>query len=68
MISVELAQARLNTSFIVIAMLCSPALYKDCKVALATLCTELTRIQDGRYAAVDPTSPGLSMPYRSFTA
>ena len=27
----------------------------DCN---ATLCTELTRIQDGGYTAVDPTSPG----------
>ena len=34
-----------------------------CKVALAALCTELTRIQDGGYTAVDPTSPGLSTPY-----
>ena len=38
-----------------------------CKVALATLRTELTRIQDGGYTAVDPTSPGLSTPYKSFT-
>ena len=29
--------------------------------------TELTRIQDGGYTAVDPTSPGLSTPYESFT-
>ena len=29
----------------------------DCKVTLATLCTELTRVQDGGYTAVDPTSP-----------
>ena len=36
-----------------------------CKVALRT---ELTRIQDGGYTAVDPTSPGLSTPYQSFTA
>ena len=42
MISVGLAQARLNTSFIVIAMLHSLAQYQDCKVALATLRTELT--------------------------
>ena len=40
---------------------------EDCKVALATLHTELTRIQDGGYTAVDPTSPGLSTPYRSST-
>ena len=39
-----------------------------CKVALATLCTELMRIQDGGYTAVDLTSPGLSTPYQSFTA
>ena len=40
----------------------------DCKVALTTLRTEMTWIQDGGYTAVDPTSPGLSTPYRSFTA
>ena len=38
-----------------------------CKVALATLHTELMRIQDGGYIAVDPTSLKLSMPYQSFT-
>ena len=43
------------------------ALPGDCKDALATLCTELTRIQDGRNTAVDLTSPGLSTPYRTFT-
>ena len=31
------------------------------KVVLATLCTELKRIQDSGYTAVDPTSPGLSI-------
>ena len=35
-----------------------------CKVVLTTLCTELMRIQDGRYT----TSPELPTPYRSFTA
>ena len=30
--------------------------------------TELTQIQDGRYTAVDLTSPRLFTPYRSFTA
>ena len=42
--------------------------HRDCKVPLETLHTELTRIQDGRYNAVDLTSPGLVTPYRSFTA
>ena len=39
-----------------------------CKVALATLRTELTQIQECGYTAVDLTSPGLSMPYQSFMA
>ena len=39
---------------------------RNCKVALATLRTELTRFQDGRYTAGDPTSPGLSMLYQTF--
>ena len=39
----------------------------DCKVALATLRTDLTWIQDGGYTAVDPTSPRLSMAYQSLT-
>ena len=38
-----------------------------CKVPLATLRTELTRIQDDGYNAVDPTSPGLSTPYQGLT-
>ena len=38
----------------------------DCKVVLVTLRTELVRIQDGGYTAVDPTSPGLSTLYQSF--
>ena len=37
------------------------------KVVLATLHTELMQFQDSGYTAVDPTSPGLSMPYQSFT-
>ena len=39
----------------------------NCKVVVATLRTGLMRIQDGGYTAVDPTLPGLSMPYRSLT-
>ena len=42
-------------------------LLQNCKVALATSRTELTRIQDGGYTTVDPASPGLSTSYRSFT-
>ena len=33
----------------------------------ATIIVQLTRIQDGGYTSVDPTSPGLSTPCHSFT-
>ena len=36
------------------------------RLLVATLCTELTRIQDGGYAAVNPTSPGYHLLRISF--